>query len=43
MIYVDNDIIYHIFKFTKKFCTKVELLYKIWLAKSLDFNLIKNF
>lgn len=30
IIYIDNGTTYYIFKYIKKFCTKVGLLYIIW-------------
>lgn len=32
IVYIDNGATYHIYKYTKKFCTKVRLLHIIWLV-----------
>lgn len=32
MIYMDNSAIYHMLKYTKKYCYEVEFLYIIWSA-----------
>lgn len=42
MIYIDNSVVYHTFKFIKKFYAEVGFLHMIWPVQSLDLNPIKN-
>lgn len=42
IIYIDDNIVYHTSKQTKKFCAEVGLLHMMWLAQFVDLNPIDN-